>query len=69
MKTKRFDKKLVLNKKTIAHLGRGELNAVEGGIECLMTISYCPTYRTCPTDCKTCLQTGVPVCLACADPI
>lgn len=30
MKTKRFDKKLVLNKKTIAHLDIREMNAVQG---------------------------------------
>lgn len=31
MKTKPFDKKLVLNKKTVAHLNNSEMKAVEGG--------------------------------------
>ncbi len=31
MKTKKFDKKLVLNKKTISDLKNGELEAVIGG--------------------------------------
>jgi len=31
MKTKNFDKKLTLNKKTIAHLGNGEMNSLLAG--------------------------------------
>ena len=31
MRTKRFDRKLVLNKKTVAHLNKDDMNAVEGG--------------------------------------
>jgi hypothetical protein len=31
MKTKRINKKLVLNKTTISHLGNGEMNNVQGG--------------------------------------
>ncbi|UCH98352.1 MAG: class I lanthipeptide [Candidatus Aminicenantes bacterium] len=31
MKMKRFDKKLLLNKKTIAHLDNGEMEVVYGG--------------------------------------
>ena len=64
MKTKRFDKKLVLNKKTIAHLVNGEMKAVEGGV--LITYTCPDTCRTCPTDCKTCgAMTGYPICYAC----
>jgi hypothetical protein len=37
MKTKKFHKKMVLNKKTIVHLGNGELKVVDGGNE------YCKT--------------------------
>jgi len=83
MKTKHFDKKLVLNKKTIAHLGYGDMKAVEGGgpptcvtigaDTCISfegwTCTGCPTYNTCPTDCKTCPQTGYPVCLLCPEHI
>ncbi len=32
MKTKRFEKKLVLNKNTIAHLNLDEMNVVQGGL-------------------------------------
>jgi hypothetical protein len=31
MKTKNFDKKLTLNKKTIAHLGHREMNSLQAG--------------------------------------
>jgi hypothetical protein len=37
MKTKKFSKKLVLNKATIAYLNNGEMNAVEGKNH------WCPT--------------------------
>ncbi|MCP5104684.1 MAG: hypothetical protein GY950_14970 [bacterium] len=33
MKQKMFDKKLSLNKKTIANLGNGEMKEVNGGID------------------------------------
>jgi len=58
MKTKTFEKKLVLNKKTIAHLEAREQNAVKGGDKLTATcpISYCgvcppsdPTCETCPS--------------------
>ena len=75
MKTKKFEKKLVLNKKTIAHLGNGELNVAKGGA--LVTkegpsCAPCPaTNPTCFTVCPTCFTvcpaTGDP-CLVCAYP-
>jgi hypothetical protein len=49
MKVKRFNKQLVLNKKTIADLDIRELKAVNGGV--LITF-------TC-----TCAITGDPVCV------
>jgi hypothetical protein len=74
VKTKRFDKKLVLNKKTIAHLGYVEMKAVEGkgqypcvtiGADtCISFLGW--TCTGCPTYCETCPQTGVPVCPECA---
>jgi hypothetical protein len=76
MKTKHFDKKLVLKKKTIAHLDNGEKKAVAGGgpplcvtIGAVTCISFMGWTCTLPTDCKTCPQTGDPVCLVCAEPI
>ena len=73
MKTKTFDKKLVLNKKTIAHLGRGELHAVNGGGPTdpntgFLTCFSCETCAGMPTCVKTCPITGYP-CIACAYPI
>jgi hypothetical protein len=52
MKTKPFDKKLVLNKKTIAHLDNDKMNAVQGGMPtCItnMNITSCftKTYIIC----------------------
>jgi hypothetical protein len=67
MKTKHFDKKLVLNKKTIAHLGSDELNAVNGGLSANTT---CPevcmilSKPTCP-GLTTCPLTGFPRCFEC----
>lgn len=73
MKTKKIGKKLTLNKKTIAHLYNGELNAIRGGdgftkvgLSCL----YCPITTdayTCDT-CDTCVPcTSRPIC-ACIGP-
>jgi len=61
MKTKKFEKKLVLNKKTIAHLANGELNAAKGGDPGLETLQLITCRRTC-------IITGYP-CIVCASPI
>ena len=70
MKTKHFVKKLVLNKKTIAHLDNGEMKAIEGG-------EHDPPCKSVPLltcvsafgwSCPTCPQTGDP-CLICGVPI
>ena len=55
MKVKRFNKQLVLNKKTIADLDMRELEAVNGGEDPRITNVTC-----------TCPKTGVPVCEGCA---
>ena len=55
MKPKVFNKKLSLNKKTIADLKNGEMNNVHGGINdtvaisctCVITGGCCPTQITC----------------------
>lgn len=62
MKTKKFEKKLSLNKKTIADLEAGEQNAVKGGFGGTGR-SFCWCYPSLPT--CTCPYTGVPVCLLC----
>jgi len=47
MKAKKFDKKLVLNKKTISDLSNLEMVKVKGGIH------RPPTYSNCFTNCAT----------------
>lgn len=78
MKTKKFHKKLALNKRTIVHLGNEDLKKIGGGDWPCATgeIPSCITFngytcRTCAgySNCKTCLLTGVPICLACGWPV
>lgn len=45
MKAKKLNKKLVLNKKTISHLGDWEMNKVQGGKTQI-------PYDTCPLTCE-----------------
>ncbi|MDQ1354004.1 MAG: hypothetical protein QG657_4313 [Acidobacteriota bacterium] len=54
MKPKNFNKKLMLNKKTVAHLGNNEMNAAHGGRPVSLD-GECPTYGkvSCPTVCYT----------------
>lgn len=47
MKTKAFEKKLTLNKKTIAHLDKGEMNDLRGG---KTRPTKCP-FHTCDRTC------------------
>ena len=75
MKTKKIGKTLTLNKKTIAHLDNGELNAIQGGVllptEEGWSCAYCTitteTY-TCFT-CHTCVPcpTRISKCDACLE--
>ncbi|NIM13661.1 MAG: hypothetical protein GTO45_16205 [Candidatus Aminicenantes bacterium] len=64
MKTKKFEKKLELNKKTIANLSNGQLGLVKGGdknvpveseSECCgtNTCGSCDTCLTCEATCNT----------------
>lgn len=50
MKTKKFDKKLSLNKTTVAHLGNVEMKDVKGGDLTDTCKTGCPTI-TCPVGC------------------
>ncbi|MCU0288075.1 MAG: class I lanthipeptide [Acidobacteria bacterium] len=54
MKPKNFNKKLMLNKKTVAHLDNNEMNKAHGGVH-PSAIGGCPTYGrgSCPTECYT----------------
>jgi natural product precursor len=57
MKTKKFEKKLSLNKKTIANLNNGDMKHLQGGIK--PTGCTCPFCRVtenslCPTAAITC---------------
>ena len=49
MKTKKFHKKLALNKKTIADLGGKEMSGLKGG----KILPTEPTWMTCPGACQT----------------
>ncbi len=64
MNKTKLDKKLVLNKKTIAHLEESKLIAAKGGVTgtCLSICKCYHTENTC-----TCPLTGVP-CEACESP-
>lgn len=59
MKTKKVEKKLFLNKKTIAHLNNGQLGQAKGGgpTTTCDTCETCLTYCSCT--CETCVPTGV----------
>jgi hypothetical protein len=67
MKTKKFSKKLALNKKTIAYLNSVEMKAVEGEKDPCATGGFeIPTCHTAflPTLCDTCLSNtpDPPIC-------
>jgi hypothetical protein len=59
MKTKKFAKKLTLNKNTIANLSNGQLGHVKGG--CVDTYPSCPILPI-SDDCVTLRFTGCAVC-------
>ncbi len=59
MKTKTFDKKLVLNKNTIADLDTGEMNDVFGG-GTRITVSKCGEETCLPVFCPTAHPLGCP---------
>lgn len=65
MKIKKFHKKLVLNKRTIAHLSNSEQDVVKGGA----VTRTCPSVQLCTNtdqECgTTCPRTGVPICAEC----
>lgn len=54
MKTKKFSKRLMLNKKTVAHLDNNEMKVANGGQD-PSAAGMCPTYgkASCPTVCYT----------------
>ncbi len=59
MKTKQFDKKLVLNKKTVAHLNNGEMNGVQGGIDTIYSTNpSCSCPQFCATKLSNCCAIG-----------
>ena len=58
MKSKKFDKKLVLNKKTVAHLNNEEMVAANGGI----ILSPMPTCVWICTETCSCLLSVCDTC-------
>jgi natural product precursor len=59
MKNKNFNKKLVLNKKTIVDLDNTEMNNLRGGVE-TETPTICRT--RCVSNCDTCPTVGLRTC-------
>jgi hypothetical protein len=57
MKSKKFDKKLLLSKKAVAHLDSAEMQVVQGG---LATFLLCETWIVGP-----CPATNFPTCAPC----
>jgi hypothetical protein len=55
MKPKKIEKKLFLNKKTIAHLNNGQLGKAKGGGD----TTSCDTCETCQTNCSCTCETCV----------
>jgi hypothetical protein len=51
MKTKKFEKKLVLNKKTVSDLNPTQMSDAQGGISGLPTCAACTQPHTCQTLC------------------
>jgi hypothetical protein len=59
MKPKKFNKKLALNKKTIANLNNREMAVAIGGITQSITFTRCETCRRdCTKTCDTCWETN-----------
>jgi hypothetical protein len=52
MKTKKFSKKLVLNKKTVANLNGNEMNLIYGGAPETYQKTVC--FTDCETNCYMC---------------
>ena len=50
MKSKKFDKKLNLNKKTVANLNRMAMNEAYGGYKPKPSIPFCIETNSCPTN-------------------
>lgn len=66
MKTRRFYKKLVLNKKTVANLNSDELKVVQGGFIFTELVSCVPTCGEPYTGLgKTCRTNRTDCCPAC----
>lgn len=62
MKTKNFDKKLNLNKKTIVHLNNGEMRNFYGrGVGPVILTYFCPT-NDCTQTCCSCVTDCQSVC-------
>ena len=58
MKTKKIRKNLTLNKKTIAHLENGKMDAVQGGDGCTrvgLSCAYCPDTNGYTCEGETCV--------------
>ena len=62
MKTKKLNKKLELNKKTIVNLMDGEINSIRAGV--YPSIDSCAATHDCPTDYGLCTDPELCECSA-----
>lgn len=64
MKTKKFTKKLAINKNTVAHLDNSDMDNAKGGYV-KTTIQWCISRRFCseyPFNCETRYDCSIPYC-------
>ena len=69
MKQKKFTRKLMLNKETVADLNNDSMAAVKGGMYTVRVTcpGYCDTYETCEdaTICGECWTANPTICGGC----
>jgi hypothetical protein len=66
MKTKKFSRKLMLNKKTVANLNGNLMGRVRGGYQNTQTDSCCLVHTDCPDCTQTCNCPTDVTCATCA---
>jgi hypothetical protein len=67
MKTKKFEKKLALNKQTVSNLNKSQMNGINGaGPTTNITCEFCDTVVSCEeTLCPICVSNPDTLCTAC----
>jgi len=68
MKTKKFNQKLTLNKRTVSNLNSGQMRGIKGGHNTNITCEYCDTVESCEhTFCLICESIPDTVCAFCLE--